>query len=483
MSGVRTRHLERRCGIFGVRVRVPDDIRPLIGRVEVRRSLRTSDFLKARAQAALIAMRLLEVFEMARECRDHVTEEDIWNVIGRVFEEVGRNLRRGELAELAPPVQIAVRAKPRVGPTVGEAISAYLATKKPAWTDKTYVDRSRKLKLLEEHLGAGTPLSLVSAEDVRGFRDGVLRLRANKGAASLQSFASRQTDSILHRIDGKTASLTFEPAKAFFRWCKADQGYIACSPAEDIRIALPKKPKGTKPRRPFSKEELTMLFSSPMFTGCLSKSRRFERGSLILQDAKFWLPVLGYYTGARLGELVQLHIRDVEVSGPIPFLHITEEHAGNAGTNEAKHVKSEAGVRRVPIHPDLVELGFIAFVEGRRRQKRSSRRLFHEIGFGADGQASTVFSKFFGRLLDKVGLPDPALVFHSFRHGAEDAFRNSLQPQYVIDRIIGHSNGASSAGYGHGVSIEVAHEAVSGMKLDVSLPKLWSTRGGCASST
>ena len=195
---------------------------------------------------------------------------------------------------------------------------------------------------------------------------------------------------------------------------------------------------------------------------------------MVILDAKFWLPVLGYYTGARLGELVQLHHRDVVLCGGVPFLNITEEHAGKAGTSEAKHVKSDAGVRRVPLHPDLIQLGFDRFVEARCAAKGSSKRLFHEVNFGSDGQASTVFSKFFGRLLDKVGLPDPALVFHSFRHGAEDAFRNALQPQYVIDRIIGHSDGATSAGYGQGVSLEVAHAAVASMKLDVRLPQLWA---------
>ena len=92
MSGVRSRHLERRCGIYGVRVRVPDDIRPVIGLVEVRRSLRTSDLLRARAQSALIAVRLFEVFEMIRADRDQLTEEDVWDMIGHTFLQVGRSM-------------------------------------------------------------------------------------------------------------------------------------------------------------------------------------------------------------------------------------------------------------------------------------------------------------------------------------------------------------------------------------------------------
>jgi hypothetical protein len=76
--------------------------------------------------------------------------------------------------------------------------------------------------------------------------------------------------------------------------------------------------------------------------------------------------------------------------------------------------------------------------------------------------------------MDEIGLTDKNLVYHSLRHNAEDAFRDALIPQYVIDRIIGHTDGSTSAGYGNGVSLEVAYEAVKAMKFKLYLPKLWS---------
>ncbi len=82
--------------------------------------------------------------------------------------------------------------------------------------------------------------------------------------------------------------------------------------------------------------------------------------------------------------------------------------------------------------------------------------------------------KWFARFLDRAGLKDPALVFHSFRHNAEDAFREALQHQYVIDRILGHSNGATSAGYGQGISLETAARAVRDLKMLIRLPEFWA---------
>ena len=120
----------------------------------------------------------------------------------------------------------------------------------------------------------------------------------------------------------------------------------------------------------------------------------------------------------------------------------------------------------------LLTLGFGEFVARVHKEKRNSVRLFWRTAHGADGQASTVFSKWFARLLDKSGLTDPGLVFHSFRHHAEDCFRNALLPQTVIDRIIGHSDGSTSAGYGEGVWLETAYEAVKAMRFRVRLPEI-----------
>ena len=88
VSGVRVRHLERRCGIYGLRVRVPDDIRPLVGMVEVRRSLRTSDLYRARAQSSLQAARLFEVFEMVRSNQDQFNRDEVQAIIAASFYEV-----------------------------------------------------------------------------------------------------------------------------------------------------------------------------------------------------------------------------------------------------------------------------------------------------------------------------------------------------------------------------------------------------------
>ncbi|MEQ1853672.1 MAG: hypothetical protein ABMA01_19020 [Chthoniobacteraceae bacterium] len=175
---------------------------------------------------------------------------------------------------------------------------------------------------------------------------------------------------------------------------------------------------------------------------------------------------------------MQLHIADVVIDHEYPHLLITEESADPSTGKDAKHVKSDAGVREVPLHPDLIELGFADFVRNRNKSKGNGKRLFREIRYGADGQPSTIASKWFGRLLDSVGLSDPTLVFHSFRHGMEDALRNAEKPQYVIDRILGHTGQASEGdGYGAGTALAINTKAMIAAKLPVSVAGLLGEAG------
>ena len=357
---------------------------------------------------------------------------------------------------------------PVLGPTLQHVADRYLAWGKARWSLKTLGSRKVRIAFAVEHMGPERPIAGITPADLRSYADAVCRLRNTRTAAG-DSFLARQTENLDHRIAPKTAVLIFEDAKAMFRWAKAKQGFLPTNPAEDVSLDLPKAVKGKKLRRPFTPGELTQLFDSPLFTGHLSASRRYEPGHELVKDDKYWLPLLGFFTGARLGELVQLHLVDVHVDAHIPHIVITEQGGGEIGTGHHKSVKSDAGVRCIPLHPDLMALGFASFVAQERKDKRKHVRLFWRTAFGADTQASTVFSKWFGRLLDKVGLKDPGLVFHSFRHNAEDSLRNALLPQPVIDRIIGHADTATSAGYGEGVWLETAYDAVKAMKLRVAL--------------
>ncbi len=80
--------------------------------------------------------------------------------------------------------------------------------------------------------------------------------------------------------------------------------------------------------------------------------------------AKYWVPLLCLYTGARLEEMSQLATEDVAEVDGIPAIRIS--------FGEDQRLKTAGSARTLPVHPQLRErLGFFRFVaEARKRGDR-----------------------------------------------------------------------------------------------------------------
>ena len=455
-----------------------EEISRLAGELEVR----VFSIGTERAAERALALRGMEMKLIAPEARLRLLEGFTRLLIEKQRLELAR--LRDPLAEYQPldPLFSEGISGPTAkaqngndfGPTIEGCVADYLAAKRPIWAEKTFVARSKQLGYLQEFLGPQKRVATVTSNNIRAYRNALTMLRSNRGRAKQMTFTDRLTENTGSQISNKSASIIFEPAKAFFRWAKEDEGIIAKNPAADVRWQSTITGKPGVKRRPFNANELAVLFGSPLFTGSKSEYRRFQPGDTIVKDARYWIPIIGFYTGMRLGEIVQMHISDAVLDAEVPHFDLNE----HSGSGDPKHIKTAAGIRRVPIHPDILELGFATFVGKRQKWGKACKRIFSEITLGADGQASTQFSKFFARLMDNVGLTDPTLTFHSFRHGAEDAFRNANLQQYTIDSIMGHSDGKVSSQYGEGPSLSVKAEAVEIMKLPVSLVPLLKSKGG-----
>jgi integrase len=112
-------------------------------------------------------------------------------------------------------------------------------------------------------------------------------------------------------------------------------------------------------------------------------------------------------------------------------------------------LKTPGSARVVPAHPELVRIGFLRFVEERRRFEGKGARLFPLLTPGPKGGFGEAWSKWFGRYIRDLGVTNKASVFHSFRHGFKDALRAAEVSEDVNDALTGHS-GSGSVGRTYG---------------------------------
>jgi integrase len=310
------------------------------------------------------------------------------------------------------------------------------------WVVKTYNENRRVLDWFIEWVGGQKPIKSVSLEDVRDFRDAIQKLPANFTKA--KKYAGQSIKQIVASIDGetplapKTQQKYFFNLKGFLSWC-VDEGYLTTHPAAQLKIAV--KINEKEARFPFSSDQLITLFNSPQYRGHLSHANRSMPGAMVVRDGKFWIPLVGLFSGMRLGEIVQLLVTDIRQDGVTDYFNVAR------GEGEDKQLKTASSMRVVPIHPQLIKLGFLELVETRRKQSPKGR-IFEDVKPGADGYYSHNFSKYFSGYLKQIGTKTAKTSFHSFRHNFTDALRTAHVQDSRTKALLGHADNSVTAGYG-----------------------------------
>ena len=110
-------------------------------------------------------------------------------------------------------------------------------------------------------------------------------------------------------------------------------------------------------------------------------------------------------------------------------------------------VKNAGSVRRVPVHPELIRLGFLRYVEGLRAE--GEKWLFPDLDPDRDGTRTAAWSKWYGRWLrTKAKVTDKRVTFHSFRHSFKHYARQVGIAPDVQNEITGHDTGDIADDYG-----------------------------------
>lgn len=242
---------------------------------------------------------------------------------------------------------------------------------------------------------------------------------------------------------------------AFFR------DYVQFNAASGLHV------KDTRPRAekrlPYTIDDLKMLFGeSALYTGHMPVIRT-QPGPHVYRDARFWLPLLALYTGARLGELMNLSPGDLRRENRIDYFDITK------GATITR-VKSRASERRIPVHPELIRIGVTGFFEQKRLA--GERYVFTDIGrVTDDGLKAVSWHEKWRRINRQAGCEHRKKTFHSLRHSFKDACRAADVPEEVHDALTGHITSSIGRRYGSGFPLSVLAKYVNSLSypgLDLS---------------
>ncbi len=171
----------------------------------------------------------------------------------------------------------------------------------------------------------------------------------------------------------------------------------------------------------FSDDEARLILSAALLEPISSSKPHISR-------LRRWGPWLAAYSGARIGEVCQLRKQDIGIRDGIPYMHITPR----AGTVKTKQD------RYVPLHPQLLELGFIDEVEALRPG----------YIFGPEGEdrAAADRAKNIGVWVRSLGISDPDVhPNHGWRHRFKTISRHAGIPTEYHNAITGHANDRSIA--------------------------------------
>ncbi|MAF74852.1 MAG: hypothetical protein CMF17_03160 [Idiomarinaceae bacterium] len=153
----------------------------------------------------------------------------------------------------------------------------------------------------------------------------------------------------------------------------------------------------------------------------------------VLHPHYYWLPLIGLYTGARMNEICQLYVDDIVDDNGVMLFKFTDERPD-------QRLKNKNSRRVVPIHSELIRLGFLDYVKSVKALKHP--RLFDALTKSRDGYSKNA-SNWFARFRKKLGIniEGKKQDFHSFRHNVSDFYKQSDSAREVdAAAILGHSD-------------------------------------------
>jgi integrase len=264
-------------------------------------------------------------------------------------------------AELEQPLTSKPKASQRK--PLSEVIDDYCRhkLKTQSWTAKTEQEMRTIFTTWARLVGAMAIGDYGPEEHVK-YQEDLHALPPNQNKRKVTAGAGAASGAGQARIDSNTYKKHLGSVNSLLKWARA----VGMTSFEPISITIAKSDKKpSESRQPFDIDDLCKLFCRD---GYPSSGQD--------EPYKFWIALLGLFTGARINELAQLFLADFQAKGGVQVISVNDN-------GEGKRLKTKASERLIPIHAELVRLGLLDYVEALRH--RGETRLFPELELQRDG--------------------------------------------------------------------------------------------------
>jgi len=490
-----------RTGVYEFRKRVPDRLRPLVGKREVKRSLKTKDPVLARERHAAVAAETEAQWNLLASGGStlgtptpvRLTHKQIVALSGEFYrrtvaaheDEPGEADWWAQLASIdwrsphAGPPDAAATGAPiwprneahsriiydvrrfltqrkivvdpadlsRIAQEVGRALTLAFArlhqnatgdyspdpnaARFPSWADVTPKDLPKAE--FEEVWASFVKEAKPKPGTIKRWKPVLDRFFAHAKTTDLAAITREQViawkDSLVASgLSGSTiAKVHLTALKRICAWALVN-ARIGSDPSAGVKVAKPKKIKVRE--QGFTLEEAETILSATFQPAS-------DRASKELQAARRWVPWLCAYTGARVNEMTQIrkdsvYLKRVQDQGEAWMIRIADTKAN--------------AYRDVPVHPHLIEQGFLEFVDS-----SFPGPLFHNEARGRGGQEPGhvhVGGKL-AKWVRSLGVRDPNVdPNHGWRHRFKSLARAVDMREEVFDAIQGHAPASVGRDYG-----------------------------------
>ncbi|WP_036110000.1 MULTISPECIES: site-specific integrase [Luteibacter] len=420
-------HLVRHpSGVYHFRLLVPADLRTAFGLKVIKQSLRTRSLAVAQGWSYVLSARYAQAFADSREQ---------WGAMGNHRDDLRMakfEIRRGAdgafamstngtpedntaalaalglmVAHTAPMAgATGLRSGPSKAPTLGMAIRSYAQIEAPNLKPNTWEQRRRNFELFLKAVGGGRTVDSITRPMAAAWADDLQRSGLSKRYV---------------------ANCVSHVAQLFEVQIRAGHIPKGENPVKGLVVLKAKEKRDLRAKgqawEAFDETTLKRIFHPETYVSM--------RG-----DHLRWAPLIGLYTGARVSEIAQLHLRDFEEVDGIKCALIRADSDGQS-------LKTAASERLVPIHPDLLALGLWDRVL--RLREEGHMRLFPDMRIDSRAGAGNAVTKGFSYYLGKIQVSarrEAGIVgFHSLRKTVIQTLQPTTLSSERRRALVGHEPG------------------------------------------